>query len=114
VASSATQDDLEALLDQVGLRRLADFAASKDDAERSKPDPDIVHAAIARLGLPPADVVMIGDTPYDVAAAKRAGIRAIAVRCGGGWTDADFAGAAAIYDGPADLLAHVDESPLAL
>jgi HAD superfamily hydrolase (TIGR01509 family) len=113
VASSATKDDLEALLDKVGLRHLADFAASKDDAERSKPDPDIVHAALGRIGLPPAEVVMIGDTPYDVEAAKRAGIRAIAFRCGGGWTDADFADAAAIFDGPADLLAHLDESPIA-
>jgi HAD superfamily hydrolase (TIGR01509 family) len=113
VASSATKDDLVALLDKAGLRHLADDSASKDDAERSKPDPDIVHAALGRLGLPPAEVVMVGDTPYDVEAAKRAGIRAIAFRCGGGWTDADFTGAAAIYDGPADLLAHLDESPIA-
>jgi len=113
VASSASKDDLVALLDKAGLDHLADYAASKDDAERSKPDPDIVHAALGRLGLPPADVVMVGDTPYDVEAATRAGIRAIAFRCGGGWTDADFAGSAAIYDGPADLLAYLDESPIA-
>jgi len=113
VASSATKDDLVALLDRAGLRHLADYAASKDDAERSKPDPDIVQAALGRLALPLADVVMVGDTPYDVEAATRAGIRAIAFRCGGGWTDADFAGSAAIYDGPADLLAYLDESPIA-
>ena len=113
VASSATKEDLVALLDKAGLRHLADDSASKDDAERSKPDPDIVHAALGRLGVPPVEVVMVGDTPYDVEAAKRAGIRAIAFRCGGGWTDADFAGAAAIYDGPSDLLAHLDESPIA-
>jgi phosphoglycolate phosphatase-like HAD superfamily hydrolase len=113
VASSASKEDLVALLDKAGLRHLAEDGASKDDAARSKPDPDIVHAALARLGLPPAEVVMVGDTPYDVEAAKRAGIGAIAVRCGGHWTDADFAGAAAIYDGPADLLAHLDDSPIA-
>jgi HAD superfamily hydrolase (TIGR01509 family) len=113
VASSATKEDLVALLDKAGLGRLADYAASKDDAARSKPDPDIVHAALARLGLRPDDVVMVGDTPYDVEAAQRAGLRGIAFRCGGGWSDDDFDGATAIYDGPADLLSHLDESPIA-
>jgi phosphoglycolate phosphatase-like HAD superfamily hydrolase len=55
---------------------------------------------------------MIGDTPYDIAAAQRAGVRAIAFRCGG-WNDADLKGAIEIYDGPWDLLARVDESALA-
>jgi phosphoglycolate phosphatase-like HAD superfamily hydrolase len=113
IASSATKEDLVALLDKVGLRSLADHAASKDDAERSKPDPDIVHAALARLGLRPDVVVMVGDTPYDVEAAQRAGLRAIAFRCGGGWSDTDFGGATAIYDGPAELIARLDESPIA-
>lgn len=54
---------------------------------------------------------MIGDTPYDVEAAQRAGVRIIAFRCGG-WTDVNFDGAVAIYDGPADLLANLDTSPL--
>lgn len=112
VASSASEDDLAALLDKAGLRHLVDDAASKDDAERSKPDPDIVQAALDRLDLPPELVVMVGDTPYDVEAATRAGVRTIALRSGGCWTDADFAGAAAIYDDPADLLAHLDESPI--
>lgn len=113
IASSATEEDLAALLDKAGLRHLVEHAASKDDAERSKPDPDIVHAALVRLGLPRRDVFMVGDTPYDVEAALRAGIRAIAFRCGGGWPDSAFAGADAIYDGPAALLAHVDDSPIA-
>jgi phosphoglycolate phosphatase-like HAD superfamily hydrolase len=51
---------------------------------------------------------MIGDTPYDVEAASRAGVAAIALRCGG-WDDEALRGALAIYDGPWDLLAHVDE-----
>jgi phosphoglycolate phosphatase-like HAD superfamily hydrolase len=55
--------------------------------------------------------VMIGDTPYDLEAARRAGVRAIVFRCGG-WSDADLKGADAIYDGPADLLASFDRSPL--
>ena len=55
---------------------------------------------------------MIGDTPYDIEAAGRAGVPVIALRSGG-WKDDDLAGAVAIYDDPADLLAHFDESPLA-
>lgn len=112
VASSASEEDLAALLDKAGLRHLLDDSTSKDDAERSKPDPDIVQAALHRLDLPPEAVVMVGDTPYDVEAAAFAGVRAIALRSGGCWTDADFAGAAAIYDDPADLLANLDDSPI--
>ena len=55
---------------------------------------------------------MIGDTPYDIEAATAAGVRCIAFRCGG-WADKDLDGAIAIYDGPWDLLARLDESPLA-
>ncbi|MEO8877552.1 MAG: HAD hydrolase-like protein [Polyangiaceae bacterium] len=57
--------------------------------------------------------LMIGDTPYDVEAAKRAAIPTIALRCGGWWKDEDLAGAAMIFDDPADLLARFDSSPLA-
>jgi HAD superfamily hydrolase (TIGR01509 family) len=113
VASSASKEDLRALLEKAGVRDLLAGETSSDDAERSKPDPDIVHAAMQKLGLPPERVVMIGDTPYDVEAAKRAGIRTIALRSGGCWSDTALQGAAAIYGDPADLLAHLDESPLA-
>ena len=57
---------------------------------------------------------MIGDTPYDVEAGLRANVAVVALRCGGGWTDRDFAGAAAIYDDPSDLSSQLDRSPLAL
>jgi HAD superfamily hydrolase (TIGR01509 family) len=113
VASSASKEDLRALLEKAGVRDLLDGETSSDDAERSKPDPDIVHAAMEKLDLPPERVVMIGDTPYDVEAATRAGIRTIALRSGGCWTDPELHGATAIYSNPADLLAHLDESPLA-
>jgi HAD superfamily hydrolase (TIGR01509 family) len=112
VASSASKEDLRALLEKAGVRDLLDGETSSDDAERSKPDPDIVHAAMEKLDLPRERVMMIGDTPYDVEAAARAGIRAIALRSGGGWSDIDLQGATAIYTDPADLLAHLDESPL--
>jgi HAD superfamily hydrolase (TIGR01509 family) len=111
VATSAKADEVRALLAIAGAPELASTATSGDDVERSKPDPDVVHAALARTGLPPERVLMIGDTPYDVEAATRAGVGTIALRSGG-WKDADLAGALSIYDDPADLLAHWDESPL--
>jgi len=111
VASSAEKEELEPLLERAGAADLIEHKASSDDAERSKPDPDIVQAALKRLGLPKSDVVMIGDTPYDVEAADRAGIAAIAFRSGG-WDDESLKGALEIYDGPADLLAHLPRSML--
>lgn len=107
-ASSATREELHALLAIAGAGALLDDRTSSDDAEQSKPDPDIIHAALKKAEAMPADAVMIGDTPYDIAAATAAGVQAIAFRCGG-WSDSDLRGAMAIYDGPWDLLARVDE-----
>jgi HAD superfamily hydrolase (TIGR01509 family) len=111
VATSAEKQELEPLLERAGAADLIEHKASSDDAESSKPDPDIVHAALRRLGLPRGDVVMIGDTPYDVEAATRAGIPIIGFRSGG-WDDEPLKGAREIYDGPADLLEHLPESML--
>lgn len=112
VASSAKADELKPLLKLCGADGVIEDHTSSDDAERSKPDPDIVHAALGNLGLPPAEVVMLGDTPYDIEAATRAGINIIALRSGG-WNDDELRGALAIYQEPADLLAQYDASPLA-
>ena len=71
-----------------------------------------MQAALRLRGSQAAHSAMIGDTPYDVEAAARARVPAIALRCGGWWDDAALAQATAIYDDPADLLAHFDESPL--
>ncbi len=112
VASSAKEGELERLLKVCGADAYIEASTSSDDAENSKPDPDIVHAALGRLGHPPEKVILLGDTPYDVAASRKAGIRVVALRCGG-WGDADLAGAVRVYDDPADLLARFDESPFA-
>jgi phosphoglycolate phosphatase-like HAD superfamily hydrolase len=72
----------------------------------------LVKAALDRLDLPAEEVVMLGDTPYDIEAAGKAGVKVVAFRCGG-FRDDDLQGALAIYDGPADLLARYGESPLA-
>jgi HAD superfamily hydrolase (TIGR01509 family) len=111
VATSASEDDLEALLERAGVRDLVEDATSASDAESSKPDPDVVAAAVRKAGHPPHQVVMLGDTPYDVQACRAAGVDCIALRCGG-WSDADLAGAMAVYADPADLLSRYDESPL--
>ena len=76
-----------------------DDATSSDDAEESKPAPDIIEAALKRAKAAPAEAIMIGDTPYDIEAARRAGVKTIAFRSGG-WSDADLEGAIEIYDGP--------------
>lgn len=102
---------MEELLEVTGAGDIIEQQASSGDAEDSKPDPDIVLAALRKSRLAPDAVMMIGDTPYDIRAADDAGVRTIALRCGG-WSNEELAGAAAIYDSPADLLAHYDFSPL--
>lgn len=111
VASSASRTELDALLAQGELADLLVETTSSDDAERSKPDPDIVQAALRKANEPTHATVMLGDTPYDVEAASRAGVRLIALRCGG-WDDQSLAGAVEIYDDPADLLSRYEASLL--
>lgn len=111
VATSAGAEDLKALLQQAGIEDLIEDSTNSDEAESSKPAPDIVESALAKSGVTAADAVMLGDTPYDVKAARRAGVRVVALRCGG-WRDADLRGAAEIHEDPAELLAHYGRSLL--
>ena len=108
VASSAGKDELDALLAVTGVAELLEQQTDADDAEHSKPDPDIVRAALQKLALPAPGCVMVGDTPYDAEAARRAGVGFVGVRCGG-WTDRDLAPALAVYDDPAALLGQLDQ-----
>lgn len=112
IATSANRKEMKKLLKVAGVEDLIDEATSSSDADASKPDPDIVHAALEAAMVEPQSAVMLGDTPYDVAAAGRAGVGIIALRCGG-WTDETLRGALAVFDDPADLLANWDDSPLA-
>lgn len=111
VASSATSQELEVLLKAAQLDDLLKEATTSSDAEASKPAPDIVEAALSKIKMKPDQVVMLGDTPYDIKSASAAGVALIALRCGG-FDDEALAGAIAIYDDPADLLAHYAASPL--
>jgi len=110
VATSANEADVQATLEQAGVADLIQTATSSDDAERSKPDPDIVRAALHRSGRPASHAVMLGDTPYDIEAATRSRVRIVALRCGGWWNDDALHGAQAIYDDPEALLSAYDES----
>jgi HAD superfamily hydrolase (TIGR01509 family) len=112
IATSAKGQELQALLRQAGVQDLIEQATTSDDAEKSKPDRDIVQSALQRAGVQPVEAMMIGDTPYDIEAARAAGVDTIALRCGGGWDDAALAGAEALYDHPAALVQGWKDSPI--
>jgi len=112
VATSAKPDEADVLLKITGAADLIDVIATIEDAENSKPAPDILQAALKKSGLAADAVLMLGDTPYDVEAARKADIRVLGVRSGG-WTAPDLKGAEAVYNDPADLLARYDASLLA-
>jgi HAD superfamily hydrolase (TIGR01509 family) len=110
LASSAKKDEVKLYKKILNIADLINVETSSDDAEQSKPHPDIFEAVVKRLkGLSPHQMVAIGDTPYDAEAAGKAGIPTIGVRCGG-WDEDDLrrAGCIAVYEGPADLLARFD------
>lgn len=112
VASSANQRDLDGLLRRAGVKELIEEETSGGEVEASKPDPDVVQAALQRAGVLPEEAIMVGDTPYDVEAATRAGVALIGVRTGG-WDNEALRGAIAVYDDPADILAHYEQTPFA-
>ena len=113
VATSAEPDELSALLQVIGphVSDLFTEETTAKDAPHSKPDPDVIHAALQRAHVQADESIMLGDTSYDIQAALRSGVQTIAFRCGG-WSDHDLQKARAIYDGPADLLAHYNSSLL--
>jgi phosphoglycolate phosphatase-like HAD superfamily hydrolase len=114
LASSATAEELEGYKKAADIEGIPDVETSSDDAENSKPEPDIFQAAADKLGLKADEVVVIGDTPYDAEAAKKADMAFVGV-LSGGFPEAQLreAGAIDIYQDPADLLARFDTSPLA-
>ncbi|MBV8834350.1 MAG: HAD family phosphatase [Acidobacteriaceae bacterium] len=116
IASSSKGDELSTFERIAGIEDLVHAHTSSADAERSKPYPDIFEAALSRLGdgVKKQNVIVVGDSPHDAEAAKRAGLRTVGVRCGGfPETDLRNAGCVAIFDGPEDLLNRYYESPLA-
>jgi HAD superfamily hydrolase (TIGR01549 family) len=111
LASSAKPDEIEHYLDLLDARGLADAWTSSGDVEATKPAPDLVEAALERIGGGPA--VMIGDSTWDCEAAKRAGVATIAVLTGG-FSEQELleAGAAAVFHSIEDLRRRLSETPL--
>jgi HAD superfamily hydrolase (TIGR01549 family) len=115
LASSAKEDELGAYKKLARIEDLVEEQTSADDAEKSKPHPDIFEAALAQLGdVNPSEAVVVGDTPYDAEAAGKAGLVTVGFLCGG-FPEEDLraAGCVRIYRDATDLLAHYDDSPLA-
>ncbi len=115
LASSAKQDELQTYKRIAEIEDLARTETSSEDAEKSKPHPDIFQAALQQLpGVSPDQMIVVGDTPYDAEAAAKAGLRTIGL-LSGGFAEQDLrqAGCIAIYRDPADLLRHYEDSPLA-
>ncbi len=103
IATSADEDLVKKLINRAGIEDLILDETSSGDVEESKPDPDIVHAALDKADTDASEAIFFGDTPYDVQAATRAGVECIAVRSGG-WRDEQLKGAVLIAEDPADLL----------
>ena len=112
LASSAVAPHLDRFIDLVDAREVVDGWTGKDDVERSKPDPDLVAAALEKAGT--RDAAMLGDTPWDVEAARQAGIETVCLVTGGFSADElRGAGAAAVFESIEELRDRLDESPLA-
>jgi HAD superfamily hydrolase (TIGR01549 family) len=111
LASSGKKADTKYYIDLLKIGTLIDGYVSGDDADSSKPAPDIFAASLEKLGgISPADAVTVGDTRFDIEAAKKAGLNTIAFVCGGTLESVlREAGAIAIYRDPADFLGHYDE-----
>jgi len=114
LATSAPEDELAVLRDVLEVDDHVAHMTSSGDVERAKPEPDLIEVALARAGVDAKDAVLVGDTVYDVMAASRAGVRTVGV-LSGGVSAAELldAGAVAVYDDTAALLAGLDSSPLA-
>jgi HAD superfamily hydrolase (TIGR01509 family) len=113
LASSAKQDEVEHYLDLLDARELADDWTSSADVEETKPAPDLVRSALDKAGAEPADAVMIGDTTWDIEAARRAGLPTVAVMTGG-FSEAELAeaGAIAVFDSIEALRTGLSGTPL--
>ena len=110
LASSSPQDELDRYLDLLDARELADGWTTDDDVEATKPEPDLVRAALEKAGAD--DAVMIGDTPWDVEAARKAGVQTVTVITGGfSAQELEEAGAVAVYDSVEELRLHLDRPP---
>jgi HAD superfamily hydrolase (TIGR01509 family) len=114
LASSGNENDGAHFVKLTQIGGLFDAQTSKNDVAQSKPSPDVFLRALNLLHVQPEDAVAVGDTPYDVDAAKKIGLSVVGLTCGGfGEDELRAEGAVAVYRDPADLLEHYTRSPLA-
>ena len=111
IASSSNKQDLETFKRILNIEDLVEKDTSGDDADRSKPAPDIFEAALGRVGLSPREVLALGDTPWDIEAADKAQVKTVAVMCGG-WSrkDLEDAGALEVYADVAEIVTRFASS----
>lgn len=113
LATSAPQNELDRLLDLLDAGEWVSVVTSGEDVEQAKPDPGIVRIALERAGVDADHAVMVGDAMWDVESSGRVGVTCIGVMTGGiGGDELRGAGAAAVYDDAAALLADLDDSPI--
>jgi HAD superfamily hydrolase (TIGR01549 family) len=111
LASSSPQNELDHYLELLDARKLLDAWTTKDDVDATKPEPDLVQAGLEKAGT--SEAVMVGDTGWDIEAARRAGLETVCVITGG-WSKQELldAGAAAVYESIEELRRNLDETPL--
>jgi HAD superfamily hydrolase (TIGR01549 family) len=111
LASSSNQDDLDHFLDELGVRDVVDDWTTADDVEKTKPHPDVIHAALEKAGT--RDAVMVGDSRWDIEAAANAGLESVCVITGG-WSEQELRdhGAVAVFDSLVALREGLDSTPL--
>jgi HAD superfamily hydrolase (TIGR01509 family) len=114
LASSAKQEEIDCYLDLLDARELADGWTSSADVEATKPEPDLVQSALQKAGADASEAVMIGDSPYDAEAAKRAGVPTLAVLTGG-FSEQELreAAAAEVFESVAQLREQLEQTALA-
>jgi HAD superfamily hydrolase (TIGR01509 family) len=113
LASSAKQDEVDHYLDLLDARELADAWTSSADVEATKPEPDLVKSALEKAGGRDGQAVMIGDTPWDIEAAKRADVPTLAVLTGGfGADELREAGALDVFESVGELCTKLEQTPL--
>lgn len=111
--TSGSPEDVQDFRKRIGCDDVVAAAVNSGDVSQSKPAPDIVEAALQAVGVRPENAVMMGDTVYDVRAAKAAGVACIGMMCGGiGERELQEAGAVAVYGNPSELLQDLDGSPV--
>ena len=110
LASSSNEDDLDHFLGVLDARDVIDGYTTADDVERTKPHPDVVHAALEKAGT--SEGTMIGDSRWDIDAARNAGLDTVCVITGG-WSEQELrdAGATAVYESLPALIDGLDGTP---